>query len=308
MTSRKLIIIGSGPAGLTAAIYAARAELSPLLLAGTNFGGQLMLTTDVGNFPGFAEDIKGPQLMQQMISQAKRFGTEILFKNAEKVNFSAQMFTIQTDELEYQAQAVIIATGASSMWLGLPAESRLMGRGVSSCATCDGFFFKNKKLIVVGGGDTAMEEAIYLTKFASSVTVVHRRDFLRASKIMQGRARANSKIEFIFDTVVDDILGEQEVRGVRLKNLKSNQTADHEIAGVFVAIGHKPNTEFLVGSGIELDEKGYINQYEQSKTNIDGVFVAGDVHDHIYRQAITAAAAGCKAAMDAERYLTEKNI
>ena len=302
----KLIIIGSGPAGLTAAIYASRAELSPLLLAGQSFGGQLMLTTDVGNFPGFPEDIQGPELMQRMIAQAKRFGTEVIFKNAEKLNFSTRPFKVWTDESEYQAEAVIIATGASSMWLGLSSESRLMGRGVSSCATCDGFFFKNKKVVVVGGGDTAMEEAIFLTKFASEVTVVHRRDSLRASKIMQVRARANLKIKFIFETIVEDILGEEAVSAVKLKNLKSHQTVVLEADGVFVAIGHKPNTEFLAESGIELDKKGYIKLHEDSKTNLDGVFVAGDVHDHVYRQAITAAAVGCKAAMDAERWLTQK--
>ena len=306
MTSSKIIIIGSGPAGLTAGIYASRAELKPLLIAGTAFGGQLMLTTDVGNFPGFIEDIQGPELMQRMLAQAKRFGTDVVLKNAEKVDFSARPFKISTDSEEYQAEAVIIATGASAMWLGLPSEQRLMGRGVSSCATCDGFFFKEKQIIVVGGGDTAMEEANYLTKFASEVTVVHRREALRASKIMQTRAMANPKIKFMFDTAVEEILGDQEVTGVKLKNLKTGDTADHATDGVFIAIGHKPNTDFLVGSGIELDEKGYVKLFENSKTNIEGVFVSGDVHDHVYRQAITAAAAGCKAAMDAERWLSEK--
>ena len=302
----KVLIIGSGPAGLTAAIYAARAELGPTLLAGTAFGGQLMLTTDVGNFPGFAEDIQGPELMQRMIEQAKKFGTQVIFKDVEKVDFSGPPFKVWADGTEYQAQTVIIATGASAMWLGLPSEERLRGRGVSSCATCDGFFFKDRKDVVVGGGDTPMEEATYLTKFASQVTVVHRREKLRASKIMQTRAMANPKIDFIYDTVVEEILGDREVTGVKLKNLKTKETRDRSAQGVFVAIGHVPNTKFLKGSGVELDQKGYIKLYEPSKTNLQGVFVAGDVHDHVYRQAVTAAAAGCKAAMDAERYLQSK--
>ena len=322
MGIRKLIIIGSGPAGFTAAIYAARAELNPLLIAGSVYGGQLMLTTDVGNYPGFVEDIQGPELIDRMLKQAERFGTEIVYTDVSKVDFSrlpspaAQAnggqakwpFKVWTDDTEYEAQAVIIATGASAKWLGLPSEERLRGKGVSACATCDGFFFKDKKVVVVGGGDTAMEEALYLTKFASEVTVIHRRDSLRASKIMQRRAMDNPKIKFIFDTAVEEILGEKEVTGVRLKNLKTGEGQKLLSDGVFIAIGHEPNTKFLAGSGVELDQKGYVVIHEQSRTNIDGVFVSGDVHDHVYRQAITAAGAGCRAAMDAERWLAEKEM
>ena len=303
---RKLVIIGSGPAGLTAAIYGARAELKPLLLAGSVYGGQLMLTTDVGNYPGFIEDIKGPELMHRMLEQAKRFGTEVEFKDAEKVDLSARPFRLWADNTEYQAETIIIATGASSLWLGLESEEKLRGKGVSSCATCDGFFFKYKKVVVIGGGDTALEEATFLTKFASEVTVIHRRDALRASKIMQNRAAADPKIKFIYETVVEEILGDDQVNGVKLKNLKTGKIVNFDCQGVFVAIGHKPNTEFLQGSGVELDQKGYVKLFENSRTSIEGVFVAGDVHDHVYRQAITAAAAGCKAAMDAERWLTDK--
>lgn len=308
MISSKLIIIGSGPAGLTAGIYAARANLKPLLLADTTYGGQLMLTTDVGNYPGFVEDIQGPELIQRMLDQARRFGTEVVLENVTRADFSAKPLKVWAQDKEYQAEAVIIATGASSLWLGLPSEQRLMGRGVSSCATCDGFFFKDKKVVVVGGGDTAMEEATYLTKFASEVTVIHRRDTLRASKIMQDRAFSNPKIKFIWDTAVEEIFGDNQVTGVKLKNLKTEEPKTLETDGVFVAIGHKPNTEFLAGTGVEFDAKGYVRLYDNSQTNIEGVFVAGDVHDHVYRQAVTAAAAGCKAAMDAEKYLSEKNV
>lgn len=308
MNSYRVAIIGSGPAGLTAGIYAARAELAPVLFAGTAFGGQLMLTTEVGNYPGFVEDILGPDLIQRMIEQAKRFGTEIIFQNADKVDFSSRPFKLWVDNKEYSAESVIIATGANAMWLGLESEQKLIGRGVSSCAPCDGFFFKNKKVAVVGGGDTAMEEATFLTKFASEVTVIHRRDQLRASKIMQKRAMDNPKIKFIWDTAVEEVAGENQVTGLKLKNLKSGQTQDFPVDGLFVAIGHTPNTKFLQGSGVDLDEKGYIKVYNESRTNIEGIFVAGDVHDHIYRQAITAAAAGCRAAMDAERWLAEKNL
>ncbi|OGE76144.1 MAG: thioredoxin-disulfide reductase [Candidatus Doudnabacteria bacterium RIFCSPHIGHO2_02_FULL_48_21] len=311
----KLAIIGSGPAGLTAGIYASRAELAPLLFAGTAFGGQLMLTTEVGNYPGHETDIMGPDLIQKMIAQAKRFGTEIIFQNVDKVDFTGRPFKLWSDNKEYQAEAVIIATGANAMWLGLKSEQKLIGRGVSSCAPCDGFFFKNKKVAVVGGGDTAMEEATFLTKFASEVTVIHRRDSLRASKIMQKRAMDNPKIKWIWDTTVEEVLGADAVSGLKLKNLKTGAESNFEADGLFVAIGHIPNTKFLEGSGVELDEKGYIKVFEgspstslgTSKTSTEGVFVAGDVHDHVYRQAITAAAAGCKAAMDAERWLAENN-
>ncbi|MDP3740854.1 MAG: thioredoxin-disulfide reductase [bacterium] len=306
MDSRKLIIIGSGPAGLTAAIYAARADLKPLLITGVSFGGQLMLTTDVGNYPGFARDIKGPELMDRMLNQAKRFGAEVILDDVTRVDFSGRPHKVFTAEQEFAAESVIIATGASSKWLGLANETRLRGYGVSSCATCDGFFFRDKKVVVVGGGDVAMEDSNFLTKFASEVTIVHRRDTLRASKILQKRARENPKIKFIWDTAVVDILGDKTVTGVKLKNLKTEKQTDLGVEGVFVAIGHEPNTKFLAGSGIELDEKGYVKLRNESHTNIEGVFVSGDVHDHIYRQAITAAGAGCKAAMDAEKWLAQQ--
>ena len=299
----KLIIIGSGPAGLTAAIYAARAELSPLLLAGVSYGGQLMLTSDVGNFPGFVEDIKGPVLMERMLAQAKRFGAETLLDDVTAVDFSGDTKKVIAGAKEYQAEAVIIATGASAKWLGLPSEERLRGRGVSACANCDAFFFKGKDVIVVGGGDTALEDATVLTKFASSVTVVVRRDVLKASKIMQKRATENPKIKFVWDSAVAEILGDEAVTGARIKNLKTGAETDLPVQGVFMAIGHEPNTKFLAGSGVELDEKGYVKIFSGSRTNIDGVFVSGDVHDHVYRQAITAAGAGAAAAIDAERWL-----
>ena len=301
----KLVIIGSGPAGLTAAIYAARADLKPLLMAGSTYGGQLMLTTEVGNYPGFVEDIQGPDLIGRMLKQAERFGAETVFTDITKVDFHSRPFRLAADGAQYAAQAVIIATGASAQWLNIPSEERLRGKGVSSCATCDGFFFKGKKVAVIGGGDTAMEEATYLTKFATEVTVIHRRNALRASKIMQERALANPKIKFVWDSEVVEILGENDVTGVKIRNVKSGETRDLEVEGVFVAIGHEPNTKFLQGSGIELDKKGYIVIHDHSLTNIEGVFVAGDVHDHVYRQAITAAGAGCRAAMDAERWLAE---
>lgn len=306
MDVRKLIIIGSGAAGLTAAIYASRAELKPLLIAGAAYGGQLMLTTDVGNYPGFVDDILGPELMDRMLKQAQRFGTEVIFDNVTKVDFKNQPFKIWVDETEYQAEAVIVATGANAKWLGLPSEKKLIGHGVSSCAPCDAFFFKGKKVVVVGGGDSAMEEALVLTKFATEVTVIHRRDTLKASKIMQRRAQENPKIKFVWDTAVTEVLGEDKVSGIKIKNLKTGEEREMAVDGVFVAIGHEPNTKFLIGSGIDIDEKGYLKLHNESHSNIDGVFVAGDVHDHLYRQVVTAAGAGCKAAMDAERWLTER--
>src|SRR3990167_7719989 len=302
----KVIIVGSGPAGLTAAIYAARAELRPLLLAGASFGGQLMLTTDVGNYPGFVEDIKGPELMQRMLGQAKRFGAQAELADVTKVDFSKRPFRIWTDEQEYQAGAVIIATGASAKWMGLPSEERLRGHGVSSCATCDGFFFKGKKVVVVGGGDVAMEDSNFLTKFASEVIIIHRRGTLRASKILQKRAFDNPKIKFIWNSAVEEVLGKDKVEGVRIKNLKTGAAEELAAEGLFVAIGHEPNTKFLQGSGVELDEKAYIKKQKRSLTNIEGVFVAGDVEDHLYRQAVTAAGDGCRAAMDAEKWLAEQ--
>jgi thioredoxin reductase (NADPH) len=306
MNSSKLIIIGSGPAGLTAAIYAARNELQPILLAGTVYGGQLMLTTEVGNFPGFVEDILGPDLIQRMIDQAKRFGAEIVLNDVVKVDFSKHPFKLWTDDQAYEAQSVIMATGASAKWLGLASEERLRGKGVSSCATCDGYFFKGKKVVVVGGGDVAMEDSNFLTKYAAEVTIVHRRDTLRASKILQKRAFDNPKIKFIWNTEIADILGEDHVTGVKLRNLKTTEEQNVSLDGVFIAIGHEPNTKFLQNSGLKLDQKGYIVPKEHSRTNIEGVFVAGDVHDYIYRQAITAAGEGARAAIDAEKWLAEQ--
>lgn len=300
--TRKLIIIGSGNAGYTAAIYASRALLSPLLFSGVEIGGQLGTTTDVGNYPGFPEGIQGPELMQKFREQAERFGTEIIDKPVARVDFSKRPFSVWSDEKEYQAEAAIIATGASAQWLGLPSEQKLRGKGVSSCATCDGFFFKGKDLVVVGGGDVAMEDSTVLTKFANSVKVVHRRDELRASKIMQERAKSNPKISFAWDTEVVEVLGENSVTGVRVKNNKTGEESEIVCQGVFVAIGHKPNTGFLE-SQIELDQKGYVVLKENTMTSVAGVFAAGDAVDHRYRQAVTAAGMGCMAAMDAEKWL-----
>ncbi|TSA46498.1 thioredoxin-disulfide reductase [bacterium] len=304
---RKLIIIGSGPAGLTAAIYASRADLAPLVITGREFGGQLMTTTEVGNFPGFVDDIMGPELIKRMADQAKRYGTELVMDDVTKVDFTTSPFRIWTNDEEYQTAAVIIATGASVRWLGLESETKLRGKGVSACATCDGFFFRGKRVLVIGGGDAAMEEANFLTRFSSEVTVVHRSDTLRASKIMQKRALDNPKIKFVWDSEVLEILGQDGVTGARVKNIKTGAESVLEAEGVFVAIGHVPNTKFLQGSNVELDHKGYIVVQDGSRTNVEGVFVAGDVHDHIYRQAITAAGAGCRAAIDAEHWLAGKN-
>jgi len=299
-----LVIIGSGPAGYTAALYSSRAKLSPLLIEGYQSGGLLMLTSDVENFPGFPKGIMGPELMAQFRAQAERFGTRYLQKNCTRVDFSSHPFKVYVDDTVIRAQSVIVATGASTKWLDIESEKKLLGKGVSSCATCDGAFFKDAKLIVVGGGDSAMEEAHFLTKFASHVTVVHRRDTLRASKIMQDRALKHPKISFIWDSAVEEILGEDGVTGVKLKNLKTGKFSEEKCEGVFVAIGHEPNTSFLKGQ-IELDPKGYVvlPNRPTTATNVKGVFAAGDVQDVIYRQAITAAASGCQAAIDAERYL-----
>ena len=309
---RDVLIIGSGPAGHTAALYTARANLKPLVLEGEPSstsdqpGGQLMLTTDVENYPGFVDGVQGPELMTIFKEQAARFGAEYLTVKAGKVDFSVRPFSVWADDQEYLARAVIIATGARSLMLGLESERRLLGYGLSTCATCDGFFHRGEEIAVVGGGDSAVEEAIFLTRFADKVTVIHRRDQLRASKIMQGRAFANDKIEFRWNTVVDDVLGEGKVSGLRLRDVQTGDVTDLAVSGVFVAIGHAPNTDVFRGQ-IDMDANGYIDTHDGTRTNVDGVFAAGDVQDHVYRQAITAAGSGCMAAIDAERWLESQH-
>jgi thioredoxin reductase (NADPH) len=299
---RNVVIIGSGPAGYTAALYAARANLKPLVLKGIESGGQLMLTTEVENYPGFPEGILGPELMEVMEKQAARFEAEMLHQAATKVDFSQRPFGVWSGDEEFRARAVIVATGASARMLGVPGEDSLLGHGVSTCATCDGFFFRGQELVVVGGGDSAMEEALFLTRFATKVTVVHRRDELRASKIMQDRAFANEKIDFVWDSEVQEVLGNGQVTGVRIRNRRTDDTSDLEAGGMFVAIGHTPNTQVFQGQ-LEMTG-GYITVREPTtKTSVEGVFAAGDVVDFVYRQAVTAAGMGCKAAMDAERFL-----
>jgi len=314
--TRTLVIIGSGPAGYTAALYAARANLRPVVYTGYQHGGQLMLTTDVENYPGFEDGIVGPALMAEMRAQAERFGAEMRDRDVTAVDLSQRPFKIVSDdEVEY-AEAVIVATGASAKWLGIPGEERYRGYGVSSCATCDGFFFRDKRIVVVGGGDVAMEEAIFLSRFASELTVIHRRDALRASKAMQQRAFANPKIHFLFGTVVDEVLGETspktgvaKVTGARIRNVQTGEQRSLETDAVFVAIGHQPNTDIFKGQ-LPLDERDYAQTIESGSTttSVEGVFVAGDVRDHRYRQAVTAAADGCKASMDAERWLEERGV
>jgi thioredoxin reductase (NADPH) len=298
---RKVIIIGSGPAGLTAAIYAARANLEPLMFEGYGAGGQLMLTTDVENYPGFPTGVQGPEMMQAFRDQAERFGTEIVTADVTKVDFSARPFGVWVGDEEHRAESVIVATGASARWLGLDSEERLRGHGVSSCATCDGFFFKDQNMVVVGGGDSAAEEALYLSRIGSHVTLVHRRDQLRASKIMADRVLASDKITVRWNADVDEVLGDGKVSAVRVRDTVTGDTEDIPTAAMFVAIGHTPNTELFVGQ-LDLDAAGYIVG-DGTRTNVEGVFVCGDVQDHVYRQAITAAGSGCMAAIDAERWL-----
>lgn len=301
---RRQIIIGSGPAGYTAAVYSARANLAPLVIAGSQSGGQLMITTDVENYPGFPEGIQGPELMEKFRKQAERFGAEIIDKDATEVNLKVRPFLVEVGSDSYTADSIIISTGAQAKWIGLDSELRLRGRGVSACATCDAFFFKGKQVAVVGGGDTAMEESSFLSKFADHVTVIHRRDKLRASKIMQEKAKANPKISFVWNSTVNDVLGEKNVEGVMVQNVESGETMRLPVNGLFVAIGHEPNTALFKGQ-VETDDKGYIKVHDGTRTSIDGVFAAGDVVDFRYRQAITAAGMGCEASLDAERYLEE---
>ncbi len=299
---RNILIIGSGAAGLTAAIYAARANLTPLVIEGVQAGGQLTITTDVENFPGFPEGIMGPELMDRMRRQAERFGTEIVRGEVSSVDLSKRPFTVTVEGEQYKAQTLIIATGASARLLGIESERRFMGRGVSACATCDGFFYRNKEVMVVGGGDTAVEEATFLATLASKVTIIHRRDQLRASKIMQEKASKNPKISFLWDSEVSEILGDDVVTGIRLKNVKTGQLSDHRTDGVFIAIGHQPNTKLFEGA-LELDKSGYIITHDGTKTKVPGVFACGDVQDSRYRQAISAAGSGCMAALDAQGFL-----
>ena len=304
----RVAIVGSGPAGLTAALYAARANLAPLVIGGVPAGGQLMLTTDVENFPGFPEGIQGPELVQRMRDQAARFGTQFVDENVARVDFRRRPFALVLGRgTVVEADSVILATGANARWLNLPTEQRLRGHGVSACATCDGFFFRGKEVVCVGGGDSAMEEALFLTKFASRVTVVHRRRELRASRIMQDRARANPKIAFLLDTEVVDVLGDGTVTGVRVRDRTSGATRDLPAQGLFLAIGHDPASEPFRGA-VELDAKGYIVTHDITRTSVPGIFAAGDVYDHRYRQAVSAAGLGCMAAIDVERYLAEHAV
>ena len=306
-TESHMVIVGSGPAGLTAAIYAARANLKPIVLAGSAPGGQLMLTSDVENYPGFPDGVQGPELMNKMRDQAIRFGTRMVDVDVDKVDLSGRPFRLWARGTEYRADSVVVATGASALWLGLDSETRLRGRGVSACATCDGFFFRDREIAVVGGGDTAFEEATYLTRFATKVHLLHRRDTFRASKIMIDRAREHPKIEIHPNTAVDEVLGDAKVEGLRLRDTATGDTTELGVQGLFVAIGYRPNTEAF-RDWLEVGEDGYLVIHDETRSKIDGVFIAGDVHDHRYRQAVTAAADGCKAAIDAERWLESQGI
>lgn len=303
----EILIIGGGPAGLTAAIYSTRANLSTFSIAGVEAGGQLLLTTDVEDFPGFSEGIQGPELVSQMRKQAERLGVGFINEDVSRVDFKKRPFELYANDKKFLTKSVVVATGASAIWLDLTSEQKLIGRGVSSCAVCDGPFFKGKKVAVVGGGDTAMREAIFLSKVASHVSVIHRRDKLRAFPALQDQAFSKPNIKFIWNSVVEEVLGENKVEGIRVRDVKQDKTENHQIDGLFVAIGHKPNTEFLKGQ-IELDEKGYIVVRDGTKTSVPGVFAAGDVHDWRYQQAVTAAGAGCMAAMDAEEFLEEEKL
>jgi thioredoxin reductase (NADPH) len=302
-----VIVIGSGPAGLTAAVYSGRALLKTLVIAGAVPGGQLMLTTEVENFPGFEEPVLGPDLIQRMTKQAERFGAEFVQDDATSVDFKTRPLKVKTASETYESNAVIIATGASAKWLGLDSETRLRGKGVSSCATCDGFFFRGKDTVTIGGGDVAMEDTIFLTKFVNHATIVHRRKELRASKILQERAFKNPKISFVWDTIVEEVLGDRKVEGVRIRNVKTGKQDVLKCHGVFIAIGHQPNTAMFQGQ-IELDQKGYVVISQGTATSVEGVFAGGDARDFHYRQAVTAAGDGCRAAMDAEYYLEEKGL
>jgi thioredoxin reductase (NADPH) len=305
--AHEVIILGSGCAGSTAAIYTARADLQPLVFEGHEPGGQLSLTTDVENYPGFPEGIQGPDLVARMKQQAERFGATYTMEVVEEADLSRRPFQLKTNQNSYEAESLIIASGASARLIGLPSERELIGHGVSTCATCDGFFFRDQKIVVVGGGDTAMEDSMFLTKFAEKVVIVHRRDELRASRIMAERALNHPKIEFVWDSVVTEVLDpkEKKVEAVRLKNVKTGQEQTLPVQGVFIAIGHDPNTKPFVGQ-LDMNDQGYLVVHDGSKTNVEGVFAAGDVHDHVYRQAITAAGAGCRAALDAEHFLDEQ--
>jgi thioredoxin reductase (NADPH) len=300
--TEKVIIIGSGPAGLTSAIYAARAGLEPLMIEGMEAGGQLMLTTDVENYPGFPDGVMGPEMMELFRKQAERFGTRILRSDVSKVDFSQRPFKIWVGDEVHEAEAVIVSTGASAQWLGVPGEEELRGHGVSACATCDGFFFRDSEIVVVGGGDSALEEALFLTKFASKVTIIHRRDEFRASKIMADRVLSHDKIEVRWNSVVEEVLGEDAVTGVLLRDVVTDETEELAVEGAFIAIGHTPNTSLFDGQ-LSLNEKGYLETFKNTSTSVAGVFGAGDVVDFTYRQAITAAGMGCEAALDAERWL-----